>query len=247
MNLHIGKIELGHIPRVVNIISDKDILILDTKIIECIDILEIRIDMFEEFSTNSVAQKFNLAKTRFDKPIIATIRDPSEGGYSTIDDKYKCELFNVVMPFSDAVDIEINSSEMLRGIIPLYKNHNKLIIGSYHNFNNTPDIEDLTDIVLRAEQYGADITKIAVMANTRNDMAKLISFTINNRDRNLITISLGSIGQISRILNPIIGSLMTYGYINSPSAPGQISAMDIINYLKIFDPEYKHDKKINIF
>lgn len=243
MNLHIGKIELGHIPRVVNIISDKDILILDTKDIECIDILEIRIDMFKEFSTSYVAQRFDLAKTRFNKPIIATIRDPREGGYSIINDKYKYELFNVVMPFSDAVDIEINSSEMLKGIIPLYKNHNKLIIGSYHNFNNTPDTENLTDIVLRAEQYGADIIKIAVMANTKEDMANLISFTINNRDRGLITISLGSIGQISRILNPIIGSLMTYGYINSPLAPGQIPAMDIVNYLKIFDPEYKHSKK----
>ncbi len=238
MSLIIGKLKLGSIPRVVGVISDNDILKLDIETAERIDIMELRIDMFKNHSPGHIEQTFNSAKTRLGKPIIATIRDPQEGGFLKIDDDHKYKLFKLVMPFSDAVDVEVSSSELLESVVSLCKNHNKLVIGSYHNFNKTPDMEYLTDIASKAKQYGADIVKIAVKANTKGDLAKLVLFTIKNNDVNLITISLGNIGQISRIFNPIIGSLMTYGYISIPSGPGQIPVMDIVEYLRMFDPEY---------
>ncbi len=238
MGLFIGKIELGSIPRVVGTISDNDILTLSNETIERIDILELRIDMFKDHSPQYIEQKFKSVRTRFDKPIIATIRNVEEGGHLKISDTHKYELFEFVTPFSDAVDTEIKSGELIERVVSLCKSHNKLIIGSYHNFNETPDIGYMDDIASKAKQYGVDIVKIAVKANTKDDIARLASFTIKNKKIGLITISLGNIGLISRIFNPIIGSLITYGHLGSPSAPGQISALDIVNYLRMFDPEY---------
>lgn len=239
MGLFIGKIELGKIPRVIGAISDSDILTLSNETVERIDILELRIDMFKNHSPQYIEQKFNSIKTRFDKPTIATIRNNvEEGGHLKIDDTHKYELLKFVTPFSDAVDIEIKSGELIEKVVSLCKSLNKPIIGSYHNFNETPDIGYLDDIASKAKQYGVDIVKIAVKANTKDDIARLVSFTIKNKKIGLVTISLGNIGLISRIFNPIIGSLMTYGHLGSPSTPGQISALDIVDYLRVFDPEY---------
>lgn len=241
MSLTIGRLKLGSVPRVVAAISDSDISRLAIETIERVDILELRIDMFENQSPGYVEKMFNSAKVRFDKPIIATIRNSDEGGFLKLNNNQKYELFERVMPFVDAVDVEVNSDELLKKIVSLCKTHNKLVIGSYHNFNNTPNLEDLTKIVIKAKQYGANIVKIAVMANTKSDIAKLASFTDKNKEVGLITISLGAIGHISRIFNSVIGSLMTYGYVGNPSVAGQMSALDIVEYLRIFDAEYNED------
>ncbi|GBE06359.1 MAG TPA: type I 3-dehydroquinate dehydratase [Nitrospirae bacterium] len=241
MNLAIGQLTLGSVPRVVAAISDSDISKLDVETVERVDVLELRIDMFENQSPDYVEKVFNSTKIRFDKPIIATLRTSDEGGFSKLDDNQKYELFERVMSLSDAIDVEVNSEELLKRIVSLCKADNKLVIGSYHNLDNTPGLEDLTNIVARTKQCGADIVKIAVKANTRSDVSKLASFTEQSKGIGLITISLGPIGQISRVFNPIIGSLMTYGHLGSPSVIGQLSALDIVEYLRIFDAEYNED------
>ncbi|MBI5417105.1 lipid-A-disaccharide synthase [Candidatus Poribacteria bacterium] len=246
MDLYIGKLKLKNIPCVVGTISDKNILTLNKDTIKNIDILELRVDMFKEISTDYITQQFNLTKTHFDKPIIATIRDVSEGGCQEITDERKCELYKLIMPYCDAIDIEVNSNELLKSVIPVYKKNNKIIICSYHNFKITPDENYLTEIISKAKKYNADITKIAVMANKKEDVSKIISFTIKNKDINLVTISLGNIGLITRIINPILGSLLTYGFIGVPSAPGQIPALDIVDYLKKFDKDSMNKLKLFI-
>jgi len=126
--------------------------------------------------------------------------------------------------------------------LPICKERGKLLIASYHNNNETPGEGQLEKLISDGKEIGADIVKIAVTANSKEDLSRLISFTIKNRDRGIITISQGSIGTISRIVNPILGSLMTYAYIDVPSAAGQLSAFDVVDYLRLFDPAY--DKKL---
>ncbi|MEC4676944.1 MAG: type I 3-dehydroquinate dehydratase, partial [Nitrospirota bacterium] len=102
----------------------------------------------------------------------------------------------------------------------------------------TPKDNVLKDIVKKGKSLGATFVKIAVKANHKDDLRDLIHFTIENRDVGLITISLGSIGLASRLINPLIGSLMTYGYIDTATAPGQISAFDIVEHIRLLDPVY---------
>jgi len=235
--LSIGKVSLGLLPRVVGVVSEGIALSLSEEVMEQVDILELRIDTFKDHSVEYIKEAFNLIRRRFEKPLIATVRDEKEGGYRRIDNRYKCEIYESIIPLSDAIDIEIDS-EIIERIVPICKVNNKTVIGSYHNLQETPAIEYLNDIVLKGRACGADIIKIAVMANTMDDIARLTSFTINNKEKGLVTISLGDTGLISRIFNPMIGSLMTYGHLGVPAAPGQISVEEIINYLKRFIPMY---------
>jgi 3-dehydroquinate dehydratase type I len=99
-----------------------------------------------------------------------------------------------------------------------------------------PDIEFLDNIFLKGKSLGADIIKIAVVANNNDDLTRLVTFTLKHRSEGLITMAMGDIGLPSRVINPIFGSLITYGYVNKPSAPGQLSIrelMDIFKLLKI--------------
>lgn len=244
MDISIGGKKLGMLPRVVGAVTDKEISMLGVDTIDRVDVLELRIDMFEEQSINYVEKIFNSTRLRYNKPIIATIRNMEDGGLINMDDDSKYELFKSIILLTDAVDVEIHSTELLKKVSSLCKENNKLLVGSYHNFVETPDREQLNGLVSKAKENNADIVKIAVKANTRDDVANLTSFTTENKDVGLITISLGSIGHISRIFNPTIGSLLTYGHLGTPSAPGQLSALDIVEYLRLFDSAY-NDELIN--
>ncbi|MDI6752100.1 MAG: type I 3-dehydroquinate dehydratase, partial [bacterium] len=69
---------------------------------------------------------------------------------------------------------------------------------------------------------GADITKIATFIKNREDLARLLLLTNNYKALPIITIGMGKIGMISRVIAPIFGSCLAYGYINKPQAPGQM-------------------------
>ena len=170
-------------------------------------------------------------------PIIVTIRNKKEGGKKAINDNTRYEILKNIVRYVDCVDIEINSN-LFKKIPSFFHSKKKTVIASYHNFKETPSNAKLKNILAKGKKGGADIVKIAVMANSRDDLAKIIDFTIKNSNKNIIMIAMGNIGRISRILNPMLGSLLTYGYVINPSAAGQPSANEIINQLRYFDPEY---------
>lgn len=51
------------------------------------------------------------------------------------------------------------------------------VIVSSHNYQNTPSVEDLNDLVARIQQTGADIVKIATTAVDIADVARMFHIT----------------------------------------------------------------------
>lgn len=78
---------------------------------------------------------------------------------------------------------------------------------------------------------GADICKIAVMPRNSEDVLTLLEATRkmyeNYADRPLITMSMGTLGMISRISGQVFGSAATFGSAGTASAPGQISVSEL--------------------
>jgi 3-dehydroquinate dehydratase-1 len=70
--------------------------------------------------------------------------------------------------------------------------------------------------------------KIAVMAEDREDLIRLLTFTLRHRDEGIITMSMGDRGLPSRVFTPLFGSLITYGYVSHPSSPGQLSVSELM-------------------
>jgi 3-dehydroquinate dehydratase-1 len=216
-------------PLIACVITDTDVHSLDKGSLDVADVIELRVDMFEDIAVNHVTGTFDVAKSKFNKPIIATVRDIREGGAREIADRL--ELYKSTITMSDLIDVEINSTSLFSSIREIL--NGKLLIGSYHNFQSTPDDNFLDNIEAKGREAGVDIVKVAVTANNRDDLIRLMHFTLRHKGKGIITMSMGEEGALSRIIAPVFGSLITYGFVNKPSAPGQLSISQLFEVFKL--------------
>ncbi|MFC1476372.1 type I 3-dehydroquinate dehydratase [Fibrobacterota bacterium] len=227
-NIKIGNVELGKVPRVVAIIND--IMPIDS--VKGIQergaaLLEIRVDLFSaDFDT--IIEYLRKLKRSIEIPLIGTIRETEDNR-----DK-RLSMFECLIPLIDAIDIEIDS-DINHDVISKAEGKTKIV--SEHNFEKTPSDDELSQIIETAKNFGADIIKIAAMANSKEDVTRLLDFT-KTRSENLVTISMGEIGKQSRIEAPKFGSLFTYAFINEKVAPGQISFEEMVEEFKARYPDF---------
>jgi 3-dehydroquinate dehydratase-1 len=230
MELFIRDYKLGEFPLVAGILTDRDYQSAADDAMNAVDIIELRVDMFNSIESGHVKEVFKQVRSRYNKPVIATVRDVSEGGEKKVTDRF--DLYRGIIPLADVVDVELQFNDLLKEVKRLCSTFKKLLIGSYHNFDATPDNDTLVQIVSRGKVLGADIVKIAVKAASREDLMRFVDFALKYRDKNLITISMGEKGLPSRIFTPLIGSPITFGYINTASAPGQLSVQEMMQIFR---------------
>lgn len=116
------------------------------------------------------------------------------------------------------------------------------VIGSYHDFEKTPPAAEIVRRLVLMHRLGADIPKMAVMPQRQKDVLQLLEATWEARKCldpvPVITMSMGSMGRISRIAGESFGSAVTFGCMGRPSAPGQMEAEQLRQVLNIL-----HDSK----
>ncbi len=230
----IGNLEVGKIPRIVGTVHLKSELSKLPELVEkqVVDILELRVDQLyqqgREVVTNSLVEM-----KEFQLPIIATIRKGE--GYN-FGEAERAELFGKLIPHVDAIDIELGA-EIRDEVIERAKSHNKSVILSEHNLIETPSDEEIENLLSGLSSSGADILKIALFANSSDDIARLMSLTLKHSMKYaLVAMSLGNLGTISRIIAPFFGSCLSYGYIEKPVIPGQSNLPSLNNALKKYFP-----------
>ncbi len=203
---------------------------LDLVLPEKPDFLEWRADFLHKlddlpyvFSVlEGISEKSNL-------PLLFTIRSIHEGGEQiSLSEEQKVKLISEVCKSNavSLIDYEVSSHpEYIRELRNVSEKHGKRLILSYHNFSRTPSEEEMLKKLFLAEFYGADIAKAAVMPETKDDVLKLLQVT-NDASKALeiplITMSMGSLGAISRMIGWAYGSILTFGSGLEASAPGQI-------------------------
>lgn len=197
-------------------------------------ILEIRIDSFESPDVGIIYLKslWDNPDIRKNFALLATHRENNENK------GHRLAVFEEALKFADAIDVEFECDEKAV-LIDMAKQRQKSSILSSHDFQKTPDIQELDTILEESLLIGANICKLAVYANSSEDMLQLMDFTQKNKNHNLVSISMGDFGLISRVLALFYGSLFTYGYIQTPNAPGQLSIFELHKLLLRFYPEYK--------
>lgn len=228
--LKIGRLTLANIPRIAAVITDTDHYNLKKAAKEGAELLELRIDFFK--NTEELPEIIKWIRKNLNLPIIGTIRSRIEGGKQILTDRERKEIFQNIIPMVDAVDIELSSNKIIEYVITTAKTHNKTVIVSYHNFKETPSDNKLDEIVQQSRKRGADIVKLSVMSKCYKDMLRLAFMTLKHE--NIITISMGEMAKISRVLFPILGSLITYGETGTASAPGQLSLKTLKSELKFY-------------
>ncbi|MFH1762287.1 MAG: type I 3-dehydroquinate dehydratase [bacterium] len=237
MAIKIGNILLGSAPVLTAVITEiSDISKIRRLSRYGVSILEIRIDLIKESFKNILSFLKDLKK-RETFAILGTIRE-------TINNRKKrLELFRNIMPFVDCVDIEWDTP-INKEVIKIAVQNNVRVIISHHDFEKTPDIRELLKIIKKTGELKADITKIAVTAITPDDVMNLLMFTKDNKEKGLITLSMGIQGSISRVIAPFFGSLLAYGFTTESVAPGQMSVTELHKELNKFYPSYHTDLKM---
>ncbi len=112
-----------------------------------------------------------------------------------------------------------------------------MVVASNHDFEKTPEKDEIVRRLRKMQELGADIPKIAVMPQSRKDVLTLLSATeemaSEYADRPIITMSMSATGLISRLCGECFGSALTFGAVGKASAPGQMNASDLSEILNL--------------
>ena len=208
------------------------------------DLAEFRIDLldFAADSKQVISLGHELKKILGDKPMIATIRTHNEGGKLTISDADYGKTYQAYLkqPFMDMLDVEMfRDQQVVKNTVKLAHDKKVLIVMSNHDFQKTPSEDEIVKRLLKQDEPGADILKIAVMPQSKQDVFTLMNATLKVSQQSkkpLLTMSMGKLGTISRIATANMGGSFSFGMIGEASAPGQIDVTQLKQFLKTVQP-----------
>jgi 3-dehydroquinate dehydratase-1 len=230
-----GKIIGGNIPLICLpiVAKGKKDLVLQAQELASLnpDLLEWRIDGYNNADNieNSLDALRDLHMEIDPIPLLFTCRIDLEGGIQKFSSQSRLKLITACIETGllDIIDIELcNDENFINSVIKISKKHNVKVILSSHDFKKTPKEELILDTLIRAENLGADIAKIAVMPQNYEDVLVLMKATLKARQKKveipLVTMSMGEEGAVSRVAVGIFGSDSTFAIGKIISAPGQI-------------------------
>lgn len=243
----IGSVELGPMP--VKILAS--LMPVDTEGLlseagnatdSPVDILEWRADYFAVQTKEQFIEAGKALQAQSPRPVLWTMRTDREGGLYKKDDRNYLALLHEIAASGlfDAIDVELMRapSDEIAHIVEAAHQHGTSVIVSYHNFESTPEAKALADIFSAMHTVGADVLKVAVMPEKPEDVLVLMQAVMQTRrqfDTPVLAMSMGPAGQATRVLGSLYGSCATFASLQKASAPGQIEARVLANYLNAFE------------
>lgn len=207
-----------------------------------VDVVEWRADCFEAVLEAEQVSKvlYSLRETLRAKPLLFTFRTRKEGGEKEIDTETYVRLNQLAVKSGcvDLIDVELMTGEQeVRDCVKAAHAEGVKVVASNHDFQGTPEKEEIIKRLQTMQMLGADIPKIAVMPKNKQDVLTLLSATEAMvrlyADRPIITISMAGDGVISRISGEVFGSALTFGAVGQASAPGQMEVSELKKVLEI--------------
>jgi 3-dehydroquinate dehydratase I len=180
------------------------------------DLLELRIDALLDTDPQSIIHLME----EINYPIIVTNRMREEGGYFMGPEDERTGILVEVADHADYVDIELQTDVKYRSKVI---QASKSTIISYHDFQKTPYLNELLEIVKQEKELG-NMAKFAVMPQNMQDTLNVLE--VINREDNTIGIAMGELGRYTRVVAPLLGSPITYASLGAESAPGQLDVKD---------------------
>ncbi len=189
-------------------------------------------------------------------PLLFTFRSSAEGGERAIaSDAYAQMLKDVSSSgLVDMIDVEaffgrqdidvatygsrmVGGAMMMQDVIAAAHAHRVAVIASNHDFERTPDREELVARLRVMQAMHADVAKIAVMPRNFGDVTELLAATREMSSAYarcpIVTMSMSADGLVSRLLGEVFGSAMTFGSAGRASAPGQIDVSELAKFLDL--------------
>lgn len=202
-----------------------------------VDLIELRPDMWMKCS-NIYETEYIPTIVKFvaevhsriaEIPMLFTWRTLAEGGETSISSESYGHLLQAVVDqdLVKAIDMELFAYTDRIGQIIKQAHHQGIqTVMSYHNFQSTPDIETLHVYAEHMVSVGAQVIKFALMPSTNDDVLSVLRLTKELTEQYpelpRITMSMGQLGQMTRICGNVFGNCLTFGTLGQASAPGQV-------------------------
>ncbi len=211
-----------------------------------VELVEFRADFFNALDNLEALKKqlLEIREALQEQALIFTIRTEREGGNKlsfTAPDYYEINRFVIENRLTDLIDLEYFSEdrERIKELIRLAGENRVKVILSNHDFEKTPESEELLKRLQGMQDLGADIAKIAVMPNSKLDVVRLMELTTHATEALLeipvVTMAMGELGTVSRITGGVTGSAVTFASLSSASAPGQLPVRELLDAMKMMD------------
>ena len=174
-----------------------------------------------------------------DTPLVATCRvvDDGNGTWEEAEER----LTAAVEAGAAFLDLEIEApKEIGKRLRRACTEYGTTMIRSSHFFAGTPSDDVLRNTVEKCRKFGGEIVKIAAMATSEEDVARVLalyssiastnSAAETQRPVELVAFSMGEIGKVSRLDCLKLGSPFTYAALSEEeaAAPGQWTYSEMI-------------------
>lgn len=197
--------------------------------------LELRADLLVDPA--QVRAALTAVRAASSLPLLLTYRSATEGGkgagHGQGYEDYLASLLQL-RPAVAAVDIEM-ACPASKALVAEAKAGGYDVVGSCHDFTATPSAAQITQKLAQITAAGADITKVAYMPRTAQDVAALRhaahDFAGAYPHQPLIAISMGQLGAPSRtdLVNCLTFATIADG---AASAPGQATIAHVRAWLE---------------
>jgi 3-dehydroquinate dehydratase-1 len=185
-----------------------------------VDLFEVRIDLIGD-GWRGLARQLK-------KPWIACNRSADEGGsWEGSEAKRREELLSALELGASIIDIELtmgNRQEMVQ----LIKKRAQCLL-SFHDFEKTPSLDRMRELIQKQLEAGADICKVVTTAQKFEDNLAVLQLIADFPKARVVAFAMGPLGFISRIMCPLVGGDFIYASIETgkEAAPGQITVADL--------------------
>lgn len=219
-------------PRVVAAGGEAELAALERA--EEADLVEARVDLFDDPRPDALPAMLGRLRAA-GRPVILTVRAAAEGGRPLAEERRR-ELYGAGLGSADAIDVEIASTALAGELLPRARAAGKTVILSAHVTGSMPTREVLLALIDRGRELDADVVKVAAVARSIDELAILIGATLAARGRAIVTLAMDRMGPLSRLVLPAAGSLLTYGHVGQPTAPGQLPAAELAGLVRRLFP-----------
>ncbi len=198
------------------------------------EMAEIRLDALKE----PTVEPF-LSSTKI--PLLFTYRDPAEGGFSSASLEERLFWLKEAAKKGAAwVDLELRAGEKAFSELQTVKTTSRLLL-SFHDFMDTPPLNELRNIVREMKGRGADLGKVVTMIKRPEDnltILSLIPWARKELDFPVIAFGMGEWGKISRVAALLLGAPFVYASMpaGKKAAPGQLDALVLREVLRYLQP-----------
>lgn len=215
------------------------------------DLVEFRADFYFEEEAGALE---TLREAVGSCPILYTIRTEEEGGEIEIsDDEYRQRNL-AAASMADLVDLQLGrlhaeggNRQLHSDLVDRIHEAGAKVVLSWHDFGGTPGAGQIVKKLVLMQEEGCDISKAAVMPNSRKDVCALMEASAvmleGKADRPFITLAMGEVGTVTRMACAFTGSCISFGTAGSSSAPGQIPAGKLRRIFDVTAPWYAAAKQ----